>query len=373
MAFRRHLQNVTPQSEDIFPWLLDFNPETSADVLEGTIDEDKLHQAALSENLDLSLFDGIMENVSTSSIKDYLEDYKFKGFDLATIKLSFMRRVAIIYPDFRSPDPNVRSRVISLARQDMAKIVAFCINRSMNIDKIENLGSVKNEFVEIIKKYSLKKHLDMNEKDEGLSPQRICMLSGQLYHKMFLLSNNVFRFGKIDNLDPIFHNSLAPAYIPRNSWGISQMKLWTVWCIRFSNQINSNKTEQEKANLMRTTGNIAKIQYEQGASEAERLKYLLTFYERIAQSDNTRFLLLSSTFVMMGLLSCVDDLKQLQPANIPTFDKHVKFIARVVDQVKAQLMPAVPPPIVPAVPAVRGVAKGGNGGNGGGKGGNGGN
>lgn len=267
-----------------FHWINDYSEndiQFAGDFTPGS----KVIDCANSIGVSIDILSDINKAKTIKQIKASCEECKFKGFDLEEVKCTILKTVAKLYPDINSKDKRQSTKARNAYDADIISMCCYATSRSMNLAKIDDLGQNRSKYRDIFMRWNLKSRLTGDEKIGGLTLSRICLAFPIVYIKALLVSGNALKFGHVEGLELIYHCALAPSIIPRNKWGIDQLKKWVVWSKRFCSQINSGKPETAKKEALKTTGSITKIQFENGYSHVDRLLMIYEIFGTLAGSD----------------------------------------------------------------------------------------
>lgn len=303
----------------------------------------KLEDFLEREGLSYQIFADSKRLVGSQDITQECEKCKFKGFDLEEAKISFASIAKKIYPDLAdSVTESLREKARSNVLMDVMKMCSFACSRSVNIMKMEDLGDKKSEYQRLFSNWRIRQSLNTDEKTTGLTLSRICIIHPCLYLRTLFLSGNLYKFGRIEGLEPMYHNPIAPSFIPRNEWGVSQLRLWFKWCKSFSDQINSFKSQESKDKAFKTTINISKSQFEGGYLHGERLSIILQLFAQLSDSNS---------YNEFFDTSCVRDTNFLENVHqecvklIPGASAHIEKLVGKIKRKSAT-------PLTPSAPAV---------------------
>lgn len=193
------------------------------------------------------------------------ESLAYQGFDLKTIHKAFWAKANQLY--------NLIGEPTNMAKvdADLKTFLLFACVRSNNVDKLEDLSMERRTMLaELFRKWGITKGRRAGDR-ACLTLPRICALYIDRYLMIFLAKEAYKQFGIVDGLELIYHNSMAPSFIPRNDQGKEQMKKWLAWASNFHKSINSGKSQAERDTLWTRTVSICRAQFETGFPESRRL------------------------------------------------------------------------------------------------------
>lgn len=317
-----------------FNWLTNYSKD---DFFEGVVVADnRLQELATNLNVDLSLFSDSTKVISSNEIKEIGKECAFQGFDIVTIQCEIMKIAQKLHPKLSDASETVRKEGKKSAHLDITMMCTFVANRSVNIDKIDDLGINRSKYRDLFMRWGIKNKLGLDNKQEGLTLSRICMAFPALFIRAQCLCNTVYRFGKVKDLEVIYHNTFAPAIIPRNEWGLNQMRAWTVWCKKFNSQINSGKPEQLRIGALKTTANIAKNQYESGYTHGQRLTILLDIYANLANSKHYEHYVYDCCFSNINFRTNFEkEIEEVLPEHKDTSKALLEAVIKTIDGLPA--------------------------------------